>query len=128
MTTKILFVDDDGCMREAMQRALRKSFAVEVASSGPEALDRLATDGPYAVMITDMQMPMMNGIELIQRVEESAPQTVRVMMTGNPNERRAVEAAGSGRIFRLLHKPCGFDLIMQTLHAAVNEYRACTQC
>lgn len=128
MSTKILFVDDDGSMREAMQRGLRKSFAVEVASSGLEALNRIATDGPYAVMVTDMQMPMMNGIELLQHVEQSAPQTVRVMMTGNPNERRAVEAADSGRIFRLLHKPCGFDMIVQTLHAAVNEHRSYTQC
>ena len=71
-----------------------------------EVHGQLESKGSYAVVISDMRMPGMDGIELLKRVKKASPDTVRIMLTGNADVETAIEAINEGSIFRFLIKPC----------------------
>ena len=122
MSTKILFVDDDENILAAYQRRLRKQFSIDTAASGLLGLAKLNTDGPYAVTVADMQMPSMNGVEFLKQVERTAPDTVRLMLTGNADQKTATDAVNQGHVFRFLTKPCPPETMELTLQAALRQH------
>jgi len=123
MIEKILCVDDEPNILDAYRRALRKEFQIETAASGAQALEMIAADGPYAVVVSDMQMPQMDGARLLARVNEVAPQSIRIMLTGNADQQTAIEAVNEGHIFRFLTKPCTPDSLAKSLTAGIKQYR-----
>lgn len=123
MTEKILCVDDEPNVLQAHQRALRKDFHVETALSGEQALKMIAESGPYAVIVSDMRMPIMDGVQLLARVKEVAPDTTRIMLTGNADQQTATEAVNEGHIFRFLNKPCPPEQLAKALSAGIEQYR-----
>jgi response regulator RpfG family c-di-GMP phosphodiesterase len=125
-TAKILFVDDDVNILAAMQRNLRKRFAFDTAAGPDEALQALKAAGPYAVIVADMSMPVMNGVELLEAVHASSPDTVRIMLTGNADQRTASEAVNRGNIFRFLSKPCPPETLIAALDTALKQYELVT--
>ncbi|HLJ96550.1 MAG TPA: HD domain-containing phosphohydrolase [Gemmataceae bacterium] len=126
MNPKILCVDDEPNILSAFERHLRKEFAVSTARDGAEALELVAKQGPFAVLISDMRMPGMSGVELLARVRQAAPDTVRIMLTGNAEQQTAVEAINEGHIFRFLTKPCAPELLARTVAAGVEQHRLIT--
>ena len=123
MTDKILFVDDEANVIQSMKRQLRKRFPMQTALSGDEALRKMKEEGPFAVIVSDMRMPGMNGIELLKKVKNLYPDTVRIMLTGNADQETAIEAVNSGEIFRFLTKPCSTALLVPALALAQRHYR-----
>ncbi len=121
-TQKILFVDDDPNILAGFQRTLRKQFSFDMALGGVEALALLEKSGPYAVIVVDMRMPGMDGLELLERVREAAPDTVRLMLTGNADQQTAVEAVNRGQVFRFLNKPCGPEVLTPALESGLRHY------
>jgi len=126
MTERILCVDDDPNILQAYQRALRKRFQIEIALGGKEALRAVVDQGPYAVIVADMQMPGMNGVELLKRVKQHAPDTVRMMLTGNADQQTALEAVNEGHIFRFMTKPCPPERFAGALEAGLAQYHLIT--
>jgi response regulator RpfG family c-di-GMP phosphodiesterase len=126
MPEQILLVDDDRNILDGYRRNLRGEFLIEVAQSGQEALGLLDSKGPYAVVISDMRMPGMDGIEFLRRVKSASPETVRVMLTGNAETETAIEAINEGSIFRFLIKPCCKEMMAKTITAALMQYRLIT--
>ncbi len=120
---KILFVDDDVRILSAYKRKLRKHFKVETAVGGGEGLETLREKGPFAVVISDMKMPGMDGIEFLTIVRETAPDTVRMMLTGYAEVSTAMNAVNEGNIFRFLTKPCPPELLVKSLRAGLEQYR-----
>jgi response regulator RpfG family c-di-GMP phosphodiesterase len=123
MTVKILCVDDDPNILAAYQRQLRKQFQIDIAHGGAEGLQAVACDGPYAVIVSDLRMPGMGGVEFLTKVKECSPDTVRMMLTGNADIHAAIEAVNQGRIFRFLTKPCLPEDLAQALDAGIAQYR-----
>jgi len=123
MTDKILFVDDESNVIQSMKRQLRKRFPMQTALSGDEALRKIKEEGPFAVIVSDMRMPGMNGIELLKKVKNLYPDTVRIMLTGNADQETAIEAVNSGEIFRFLTKPCSTAVLVPALALAQRHYR-----
>lgn len=126
MSTSILFVDDEPNILAGYQRQFRKLFTVDTAGSGAEGLARLNADGPYAVIVSDMQMPGMNGIEFLCQAAAIAPHTVRIMLTGNADQQTATAALNEGRIFRFLNKPCAPETLALALQAGLAQYKLIT--
>lgn len=122
MSDRILFVDDDPSVLDAYQRTFRKEFTVGVATSGEEALALLERQGPYAVVVSDMQMPGMDGIRLLAEVRARAPDTLRMMLTGKSDLQVAMDAVNEGAIFRFLTKPCPAGTMGKALTAGVTQY------
>lgn len=123
MTEKILCVDDEPNVVTAYQRALRKEFQIETATSGALGLDAIEGQGPYAVIVTDMQMPGMDGVQFLAQVKEKSPNSIRIMLTGNADQHTAIEAVNEGNIFRFLTKPCPPEALAKALKAGLQQYR-----
>ncbi len=126
MTDKILFVDDEESVLQSMKRQLRKRFSLQTAMGGDEALQILKEEGPFAVIVSDMRMPGMNGVQLLSRVKDTYPETVRIMLTGNADQETATEAVNNGHIFRFLTKPCSTAILVPSLALAQRQYRLMT--
>ena len=126
MHEKILFVDDDPAVLEGYRRALHKEFQTDTAVGGREALWAIANDGPYAVVVSDMRMPSMDGVQFLSRIGRISPNTVRVMLTGYADLESAIGAINEGRIFRFLTKPCEADVLKKTLTTCLVQYRLVT--
>jgi CheY-like chemotaxis protein len=126
MAETILLVDDDSNILDGYRRTLRREFQIETAMGGEQALKLVAETGPYAVVVSDMRMPGMDGIQLLSRVKAQSPNTIRVMLTGNADMDTAVDAINEGNIFRFLNKPCSKEMMAKTLTAALVQYRLIT--
>ena len=126
MNEKILCVDDDPNILQAFRRQLRKQFHIETALSGAEGLEVITSDGPFAVIVSDMRMPGMDGIQFLTAASERAPESVRIMLTGNADQQTAINAVNEGNIFRFLTKPCPPDTLAKTLAAGVRQYQLVT--
>lgn len=126
MTKKILCVDDEPNVLMGYKRMLRKDFDISTAEGGAEALEIIANEGPFAVVVSDMRMPQMDGVEFLRRVREIAPDTVRIMLTGNSDQQTATNAVNEGSIFRFLTKPCSTELLAKTLDAGLEQHRLIT--
>ena len=124
---KILFVDDEPNVLAGIQRQLRKQFEVETAP-GPlaEGLAALKNGADYSVVVADMRMPVMNGVEFLTKVKVQAPEVVRMMLTGNADQTTAIEAINEGNIFRFLNKPCTTEKMIEALLAGVRQHELIT--
>lgn len=118
----ILLVDDEPYVLEAICRQLRKTFTLKTASSGEEALRILQSQGPCAVVVSDMNMPGMGGIDFLAKVKSLYPQTIRIMLTGHADLESAIEAVNTGQIFRFLTKPCAVSVLDFALRQGLRQY------
>jgi len=126
MTAKILCVDDDANILSAYQRQLRKQYQIDIALGGESALAAIAGDGPYAVIVSDMRMPGMDGVQFLSKVREKTPETIRMMLTGNSDLHTAMQAVNEGHIFRFMTKPCPPETLAAALEAGVRQYELIT--
>ena len=123
---KILFVDDEPNVLSALQRQLYNRYRVETAVGPQAGLAALANWRDYAVVVADMAMPEMNGVEFLTKVKELAPDIVRVMLTGYANQAIVIEAINHGNIFRFLNKPCSAESLVETLDASLRQNQLIT--
>jgi len=126
VTEAILCVDDDANVLAAYRRQLRGRFQLDTAVGPQEGLAAVSERGPYAVVLADMRMPGMNGVEFLCRVRELAPASVRMMLTGDTGQQTAAAAVNEGNIFRFLTKPCPADVLARALAAGLEQYRLVT--
>jgi DNA-binding NtrC family response regulator len=104
MTEKILFLDDEPVVLEGYKRILYPEFQVDVVDGAAHAFDVIEKSGPYAVVISDMRMPVMNGAEFLTKVRLSVPDTVRMLLTGYTDMGPAIEAIKPGKYLSLPHQ------------------------
>lgn len=121
-SANILLVDDEISVLDGYRRGLRKQFRLDTARSGQEALELLAKNPPYAVIISDMRMPKMSGLELLSRVRELFPDVVRIMLTGNSEQQTVVDAVNQGEVYRFLSKPCDSETLAAAIRDGVERY------
>ena len=126
MTSKILFVDDERNILDGIRRNLRGSFTIETALGPERGLEALRERGPYAVVVTDLRMPVMGGVQFLSRVSETSPNTVRMMLTGNADLRSAIEAVNQGNVFRFMTKPCSPVVLKNMLEAGLRQHSLVT--
>lgn len=126
MQEKILLVDDEPAVLQGYQRLFRNEFQIDTAPGGQAALHTIQTNGPYAVVVSDMRMPNMDGLQFLRRVKSIAPDTIRIMLTGDAGIETAVNAVNEGNIFRFLSKPCNKMTLGKTLTASLLQYRLTT--
>ena len=122
----ILMVDDEPNVLSGYQRTVGRTHLLTVAEGGAAGLAALQTGGPFAVIITDMRMPKMTGLEFIEAARATAKESVFMMLTGNADQQTAVDAINRGNIFRFLNKPCSSELLDQAIRAAVRQYELVT--
>jgi len=108
MKSKILIVDDEKAIRESVSLVLsEEGYETEIASDGNEAMEFL-NEQDYDVLITDLKMPGMDGIELIKKSMKICPQTSVIIITAHASVESAIEALRIGA-FDYILKPFDFD-------------------
>ncbi len=115
----VLVVDDDKNTREGLERALRRLYDVRQAESAPRAMEELSR-GDVDVMLTDMRMPGMDGLELLRRVQARYPDMVCVLLTAYGSVETAVEAMKHGA-YDFLTKPVNLDHLEVILERALQS-------
>jgi FixJ family two-component response regulator len=123
---KILFVDDEPAFLTAYELMLRPYFEMDTAVGGERGLAAIRDHSPYAVVVSDMRMPGMSGAQLLARVRQIAPSTIRMILTGNADINAAMDAVNEGNIFRFLAKPCPQDVLVKAINSGLAQNRLIT--
>ena len=118
---RVLCVDDEPRILDGLKRQFYSEFDVVGVESGPEALGLLGSGRPFAVLVSDMRMPDMDGTKVLAEARLAVPDTVRVLLTGQADLADAVNAVNSGNIFRFLINPCPPDVLRTALRDAVEQ-------
>jgi ActR/RegA family two-component response regulator len=124
---RVLLVDDEPNVLTALTRKLGDRFEISTAEGGTAALELLSTTAlPFAVVVSDMRMPKMDGAVFLGRVKELSPTSTRLMLTGDSEMKSAIKAVNEGHIFRFLCKPCPSDALVSALEAAAEQHALVT--
>jgi CheY-like chemotaxis protein len=123
---RLLFVDDEPAVLEAVAINLRRTFDVVIATSGAEGLEHLQAESDFAVVVSDMRMPKMDGATFLAHARENAPDAVRMLLTGQSDLDATIKAVNHGQIFRFLSKPCPRDTLRNAIDSAVAHHRLIT--
>lgn len=121
---KVLLVDDDERLLQGAKRVLHGVLDLDVASTGALGLEMMARTGPYQVVVSDQNMPGMNGVIFLQKVRDQFPHCVRMMLTGNVDQGTAISAVNEGKIFRFLNKPIKPDDLLRAIDDAFRYYQS----
>ncbi|HYY58141.1 MAG TPA: ATP-binding protein [Pyrinomonadaceae bacterium] len=116
---RVLIVDDEGPVRKLFADCLGERYCCATAADGNEAMTRLARE-PFALVIADVQMPGLGGIELLRKIMESFPETAVVMVSGISRTQRVLDAVRLGA-FDYLVKPCDLDVLELTVERALER-------
>jgi serine phosphatase RsbU (regulator of sigma subunit)/ActR/RegA family two-component response regulator len=119
---KVLFVDDEPALLSCYKQMLESKFDIATATSGEEGLTMLCAHGPFAAVVTDMQMTGMDGVQFLKRAREITPNAMRLLLTDYLDLQGAVNAVNEGCIFRLIMKPCSESSLTETITEAVDCY------
>jgi response regulator RpfG family c-di-GMP phosphodiesterase len=122
----LLLVDDEPQLLASLSSYLKSRYTVLTATSGAQGLERLAADGPVAVIVSDMRMPGMDGASFLARARAVAPSAVRLLLTGQADVNSAIAAINDGQIFRFLTKPTPPPVFLAVIEAAVAQHRLIT--
>ncbi|MCG5052153.1 MAG: response regulator [Myxococcales bacterium] len=121
-SAKVLFIDDDPGIRRAFSRVLAsRGFETEAAGSGAEAL-RLAELGQYPVVVTDLRMPAMDGLTLIEKMRPLQPHAAFVVVTGMPDLDLNRTSASTSQIDGVLSKPWNADELEEVMRRGCALY------
>lgn len=120
---RVLFVDDEPNVLDGIRRQLRNRVEIETANSAAAGLDIIKAQGPFAVVVSDMRMPEMDGARFLAKVNEIAPQTVRMILSGQADLESTISAVNEGRVFRFLLKPCNSETLFGVIKNGIEQYR-----
>lgn len=126
LSERVLFVDDEPNVLDAIKRSLRQHLKIQTAQSGAEGLRLLQEAGPFALIVSDMRMPSMNGAQFLAKARDLAPDTVRMILSGQSDFQSTLAAVNDGHIYRFLCKPCPTDKLLAAVKDGLNQHRLLT--
>jgi len=122
MNNKVLLVDDSNDVIEGLARLMGPDFDVRTANSSAEALELCREQGPFAVVVSDHHMPGGNGVELLSKIRDDYPTTVRILMTAHADLETSLSATNEGEVFRFLEKPLPHRILWNALDEGLSRH------
>ena len=113
----VLLVDDESRVIRTLKILLRTQFEIFTATRGREALEILQKRVIH-VLVSDQRMPEMSGVQLLARVKEISPNTMRIMLTGYSDTDAIVASINQGEVFRFINKPWRNQEMKETVNKA----------
>lgn len=117
----VLVVDDEPYILSALTAILKSEYDITTAD-GAEAAKAVFAERPPDIVLTDLRMPRVSGIQLLEWVRQNHPKTVRLLMTGYGELDDAVEAINRGQVFRYMFKPWKEDQLQEMLRGAAHTF------
>lgn len=124
MKAAVLCVDDDAGILEGYRRVLGRQFEVYLACGPYQGIEKLEGGPDYAVVIADMRMPEMTGVEFLRRSRQRSPETKRIMLSGDAEQATALQAVNEGQVSAFLTKPCPAPVLLQAVKDAAEAWQA----
>lgn len=119
----LLLVDDDKRALNSFRRILETDYEVLTAQGADEALRLLGGSPEIKVIISDLKMPGMDGINFLKTAKQMLPDAIRILLTGFADLHNALDAVNEGNVFRLLNKPCSATLLFSTVKDALRQHQ-----
>ena len=120
--SRILLVDDDESFLASMRRILHHHFEIVTTKDPVHALKIIEHQSPFAAVVSDFRMPLMNGIELFARIALIDKHVQRIMLTGHAELQMAIDAVNHGKITAFLTKPTPAASIRAVIFDAIRVY------
>jgi len=118
----ILFVDDESDILNSLKRFLRREpYRKFFAESGLKALEILESND-ISVIVSDLRMPEMNGLELISQAKKRNPDTLRLILSGSQDFDQIINSINKGEVFRFVPKPVDPEAFKKILNDAIDYY------
>ncbi len=117
---KILCIDDDPGVLMYLKAALSQNHEVTTATCGEEGLEKFKAEGPFSIVISDIQMPDISGIEVVNKVYEQNKDTVCILITGQTNFTYAREAVNPDLNIKFLMKPLSISALRVEIKESVS--------
>ena len=119
---RILIVDDEENILHALKRLFRReNYQILTATSAEEGL-RILDQQDVDLIISDLKMPVINGVDFFAQIKEKKPEALRIMLTGHADLKSVIEAIDKGEIYRFLLKPWDDDELKLTIKQALEFY------
>jgi len=122
-TNRILCVDDEVNVLHMFKRTLGREFKLHTATSAEAALALLTEYSDFAAIISDYNMPEMDGLKFLKLAEKISPDSVQILLTGNIDINISIKAINETKIFRYLPKPCAMEVLRKVVLDALQQYR-----
>lgn len=120
---KIIYVDNEQINLELFKINFRNDFQVFTADSALKGLDILAQNNDINVIVSDLKMPHMNGLEFIERIKTENPSKVCILLTAFMESDVMLKAINNELIFRYIMKPWRKDEIMGVIELALKKHQ-----
>ena len=122
MNPRVLVIDDEVPILNGIKLNLGRTFDLTLANGGEEALKAVEEEVPYEVVVSDMRMPGMTGVEILAKIKSMHPTIQTILLTGHADfEFGGSQALQSGQLFRILSKPCPPQKLREAIEAGVRE-------
>lgn len=122
MEHALLLVDDEPVLLKALERLFEdEGYQILTASSGNEALQKWDSKR-VSLVISDYEMPLMNGVELLQEIKARAPHTVRIMLTGYADMDATIESINKSEVHRYVRKPWNNEELKFIVRDCLRQY------
>ena len=122
METNIIIVDDTREVLSSIQRDLKtEPYNIFYANNGEDAL-QILSENFCKLIISDIKMPKMDGFELLTRVQEKYPDTIRVVLSGHSDVKLILNLVNKGGIYRYLTKPWEADDLKSTIRQCIELF------
>lgn len=119
---RILVVDDDESIREVFKMNLEtQGYIVETAATGKEAIDKISSEF-YNLALIDIRLPDMDGIDVLSAIEDTNPMLIKIIVTGFPTRKNAINAVNKGADGYLL-KPVNMDKLLEVVEKHLKKQR-----
>ena len=115
----VLYVDDEQTNLFSFKASFRRDFKVFTAISGQEGLDIVEKENIH-VIVSDQRMPGMTGIEMLQKIKETNPEPIRILLTGYADINAVIDAINKGEVYRYVTKPWN-TTELKTIISSANE-------
>ncbi|EMB14807.1 protein containing Signal transduction response regulator, receiver region domain protein [Rhodopirellula europaea 6C] len=99
---------------------MEEDYEVETADSGQKALEILRSTSPISCVVSDMRMPIMDGVELVQKIASEWPEIPCIILTGNQDEESERRAIDEANVFCLMNKPSPRGEIIEAIERALS--------